>query len=84
MYSKFRNQIVDRESSTTLEVKNDHAHVITQDICNKFIEIKFSVGCMLDMSTAGYSNTQSTCIDSNNSIDCILGRFKKVCTEGQM
>ena len=23
-----------------LEVKNDHAHVIMQDICNKFIEIK--------------------------------------------
>ena len=30
-------------ASTTSEVKNDHAHVITQDICNKFIEIKFSV-----------------------------------------
>ena len=33
--------------STTSEVKNDHAHVITQDICNKFIEIKFSVGSMV-------------------------------------
>ena len=34
-------------ASTTSEVKNDHVHVITQDICNKFIEIKFSVGCMV-------------------------------------
>jgi hypothetical protein len=32
-------------ASTISEVKNDHAHVITQDICNQFIEIKFSVGC---------------------------------------
>jgi hypothetical protein len=34
-------------ASTTSEVKNDHAHVITQEICNKCIEIKFSVGCMV-------------------------------------
>ena len=34
-------------ASTTSEVKNDHANVITQDICNKFIEIKFYVGCMV-------------------------------------
>ena len=27
--------------------QKDYAHVITQDICNKFIEIKFSVGCMV-------------------------------------
>ena len=32
---------------TTSEVKNHYAHVITQDTCNKFIEIKFSVGCMV-------------------------------------
>ena len=29
------------------EVKNDHAHVIMQDICNKFIEVNFCVGCMV-------------------------------------
>ena len=34
-------------ASTTLEVKNDHAHVIMQDICNKFIEVKFSAGRMV-------------------------------------
>ena len=28
-------------ASKTLEVKNDHANVITQDICNKFIEVDF-------------------------------------------
>ena len=31
-------------ASTTLEVKNDYAQVITQDICNKFIEINVWVG----------------------------------------
>ena len=34
-------------ASITWEVKNDHAHVIMQDICNKFIEINFCVGCMV-------------------------------------
>ena len=34
-------------ASTTLEVKNNHIHVITQDICNKFIEINFCGGCMV-------------------------------------
>ena len=34
-------------ASTTLDVKNDHAHVITQDICNQFIEINFCLGCMV-------------------------------------
>ena len=31
-------------ASTTSEVKNDHAHVIMEDICNKFIEVTFCVG----------------------------------------
>ena len=31
-----------------MEVNNDH--VITRDICNKFIEIKFFVGCMVSQS----------------------------------
>ena len=29
------------------EIKNNHAHVTTQRILNKFIEINFSVGCMV-------------------------------------
>ena len=52
-------------ASTTSEVENDHAHVIMQDICNKFIAIKISVGCMVWR----YSKTQSTPNDSNSSID---------------
>ena len=28
-------------------VKNNYAHVITQDICHKFIEVNFCVGCMV-------------------------------------
>ena len=34
-------------ASMTSEVKNDCAHVITQDICNKVIETKKIVGCMV-------------------------------------
>ena len=29
------------------EVKNDYAYVIMQDVCNKFIEVNFCVGCMV-------------------------------------
>ena len=32
-------------ASMTSEVKNSYAYVITQDICNKFIEVDFFVGC---------------------------------------
>ena len=31
----------------TSEAKNKYAYVIRQKICNKFIEVKFSVGCMV-------------------------------------
>ena len=34
-------------ASTTSEVNNDQTHVNTQNICNKFIEINFFVGCMV-------------------------------------
>ena len=34
-------------ASMTSEVKNNNAYVITQDICNKFIEVNFGVGCMV-------------------------------------
>ena len=33
--------------SSSSEVKNDYAYVITQDICNKFIEVNFYVGCVV-------------------------------------
>jgi hypothetical protein len=34
-------------ASMTSEVKNNYAYYISQDICNKFIEIKKFVGCMV-------------------------------------
>ena len=34
-------------ASITLEVKNNHAHVTTQRILNKFIGMKFSIECMV-------------------------------------
>ena len=34
-------------ASMTSEVKINYAYVITQDICNKFIEVNFCVGCMV-------------------------------------
>ena len=33
--------------SITSEAKINYAYVITQDICNKFIEVNFCVGCMV-------------------------------------
>ncbi len=36
-----------RRASTTLEVKNDHAHVTTQRILHKTVEIKIPLGCMV-------------------------------------
>ena len=34
-------------ASMTSEAKNNYAYVTTQGICNNFIEIKFSVGCIV-------------------------------------
>ena len=34
-------------ASITSEVKNDHVHVTTQRILNKFIEANFSAGCLV-------------------------------------
>ena len=31
----------------TSEIKNNYAYNILQDICNKFMEVKFFVGCMV-------------------------------------
>ena len=39
-------------ASMTSEVKNNYAYVITQDICNKFIELKFCVGLMAKSSVS--------------------------------
>ena len=39
-------------TESTLEVKNYHAHVIMQDICNKFIDIEFSVVSMVSDKAA--------------------------------
>ena len=33
--------------TASMEVKNNYAYNIPQDICNKFIEVKFFVGCMV-------------------------------------
>ena len=34
-------------ASMTSEVKNNYAYNIRHDICNKFIVVKFFVGCMV-------------------------------------
>ena len=34
-------------ASMTSEAKNNYAYVITHDICNKFMEANFYVGCMV-------------------------------------
>ena len=34
-------------ASMTSEVKNNYAYVITQEICNKFFDLNFCVGCVV-------------------------------------
>ena len=34
-------------ASMTFEAKNNYAYNIRKDICNKFIEVKIFVGCMV-------------------------------------
>ena len=46
-------------ASTTSEVKNDHSHVITQGICNKFIEVNFCVGCMVSQPNCLFQHSTS-------------------------
>ena len=55
-------------ASITSEVKNNHAHVTTQKFLNKFIEIKFSVRCMV-LAVMLSISTQAT----SKYIDKILG-----------
>ena len=35
------------KATMTSKVKNNYAYVIMQDIFNKFIKVKFCVGCMV-------------------------------------
>ena len=42
----------------TSEVKNNYAYVITQDICNKFIEVNFCVGCTWFLGKIVYSKIE--------------------------
>ena len=43
-------------ASKTSEVKNHYAYDIMQDICNKFIEVKFCVGCMVSQPNRRYQH----------------------------
>ena len=57
-------------ASTTSEVKNDHAHAITQGICNKFIEVNFCVGCMVSQPNCLFQ--RSTTMSLINKIHIIF------------
>ena len=64
-------------ASTTSEVKNYHAHVITKDICNKFIELNFCVGCMVSQPNCLFQCY--TTIYLINKILCdIIGHYQSV------
>ena len=43
-------------ASITSEVKINYAYVITQGICNKFIEVNFCVGCFTANSSVATLN----------------------------
>ena len=59
-------------ASTISEVKNDHAHVMTQDIRNKFIEVNFFVGCMVSQPNCLLQD-----LTTMSFINKILIRFQK-------
>ena len=47
-------------ASNSLQIlrgQNDHAHVIMQGICKKFIEVNFSVGCMVSQPNRLYQRS---------------------------
>ena len=55
-------------ASTTSEVKNDHAHVIMQGFCKKFIEVNFCLEHVWFHSQILCSNVQLPCL---LSIRCV-------------
>ena len=46
-------------ASMTSEVKNNYAYVIMQDICNKFIEVNFCVGCVVSSTNVPHNYIRS-------------------------
>ena len=63
-----------RRASTTLEVKNDHAHVTTQRILKKVIELNFSVGCMVWLSCCLFQPlTTMSLINKILKTNCVNG-----------
>ena len=58
------------ESLVSRTGKNDHAHVIMQDICNKFIDMKFCVVCMV--SKPNHLQQGLTAMSLNNKIGSIF------------
>ena len=42
--------------TASMEVKNNYAYVITQGICNKFIDVHFFVGCMVSWPNCLFQN----------------------------
>ena len=68
-------------ASMTSKVKNKYAYVITQDICNKFIEVNFCVGCMV--SQPNNLLQRLTTMSLINKIYFNLRKTKKnICTFG--
>ena len=51
----------------TSEVKNHYAYIITQDICNKFIEVKFVWDVWFDGQIVCFNIEHPSIINKNNS-----------------
>ena len=47
-------------ASITSEAKINYAYVITQGICNKFIEVNFCVGCMVSQPNRLFQHPKYT------------------------
>ena len=54
-------------ASTTSEVKNNRAHAIAQDICNKLIKVNFCVGCMVSQPNLLFQRSTTIFLINKNS-----------------
>ena len=62
--------------TASMEVKNKYAYVITQDICNKSIEVFFFVGCMISQPNCLLQ--RSTTMSPINKIGLIFAKSDKI------
>ena len=56
--------------TASMEVKNKYAYVITKNICNKFIEVNFFVGCMVSRTNRLLQDSTTMSLINKISDNC--------------